>query len=95
LSEILERLRSIGAGRRNQSWTLSVDALTDAVERYRSNGSVGWIRSVLIALFTAVFGRQRGPRAARRLVYELSWRLGGAVTYGARGLPGRLFYTES
>jgi hypothetical protein len=28
-------------------------------------------------------------------VYELSWRLAGAATYGARGLPGRLFYAES
>jgi len=34
-------------------------------------------------------------RAARRLLFEISWRLGGRRTYSAAGLPGRLFYRES
>jgi spore maturation protein CgeB len=94
-SEIVERLRAIGASRSNRPWTLSVDALTGAVSRYRSNGLVAWIRSVLVVPLVLVFGKERGPRAARRLLFELSWRLGGPITYNARGLPGRLFYTES
>ena len=93
--DILERLRSIGAERHARPWTLSVAALDDAVTRYRRKGRAGWLRAALVAPLSLVFGRQRGARAARRLVYELSWRLGGAATYGAGGLPGRLFYAES
>ena len=38
-----------------------------------------------------VFGPIRGPRAARRLVFELSWRLVGRFTFTAAGWPGRMF----
>ena len=93
--DILERLRSIGADRQARPWTLSVAALDDAVTRYRRKGRAGWLRAALVAPLSLMFGRQRGARAARRLVYELSSRLGGAATYGAGGLPGRLFYAES
>jgi spore maturation protein CgeB len=59
----------------------------------------GWLmrafRSCLLVPCMILFGRQRGPRAARRLLFEISWRLGGRRTYSAAGLPGRLFYRES
>ena len=45
--------------------------------------------------FILVWGKVRGPRAARRLMFELSWRLMGRKTYSASGWPGRLFYLES
>jgi spore maturation protein CgeB len=95
IAEILEELRRLRAKRSAQPWTLSVEALARSVEEHRRKGVVGRLRSLLIAAFSIVFGRERGPRAARRLAYELSWRLGGATTYRARGLPGRLFYAES
>ena len=94
-AEILAKLQSIGAGRSNRSWTLSPDALAAAVARHRNNGAIAWLRSVLSTPLTLVFGGQRGPRAARRLLFELSCRLRGASTYCARGWPGRLFYHES
>jgi spore maturation protein CgeB len=93
--EILERLQPLQAKRGVQPWALSVEALAASVERHRSKDLVGWLRRVLIASFSLAFGKERGPRAARRFAYELSWRLCGATTYGARGLPGRLFYAES
>lgn len=49
----------------------------------------------LLALCQLLFGRKRGRRAARRLLFEISWRLCGKRTYSAAGLPGRLFYRES
>lgn len=52
-------------------------------------------RLCLLVPCMILFGRQRGPRAARRLLFEISWRLGGRRTYSAAGLPGRLFYRES
>lgn len=39
-----------------------------------------------------IWGRERGLRAARRILFELSWRFAGAKTYSAAGLPGRVFY---
>jgi spore maturation protein CgeB len=95
ISEILEKLRALQASRRVLPWTLSVEALANCVERHRQKGFAGWLRALLVAAFSLVFGRERGPRAARRFAYELSWRLSGATTYRARGLPGRLFYAES
>jgi spore maturation protein CgeB len=53
------------------------------------------LRALLVLPARILWGARRGPRAARRLVFELSWRLAGARTYSARGLPGRLFYRDS
>lgn len=53
------------------------------------------LRCALLLPCIAIWGKQRGPRAARRILYELSWRLAGAKTYSARGWPGRLFFRES
>lgn len=53
------------------------------------------VRAVITAPCVALFGRARGKRAARRLLFEMSWRLVGGRTYSAAGLPGRLFYAES
>jgi spore maturation protein CgeB len=41
------------------------------------------------------FGEVRGPRAARRIVYELSWRIFGVKIYSSSGWPGRLYYNAS
>jgi spore maturation protein CgeB len=95
IAEILERLRCAGVKRVAQPWTLSVGLIAEAVEKHRHTGLVRWLRFLPVALFSIMFGKVRGPRAARRLAYELSWRLCGPTTYSARGLPGRLFYTES
>lgn len=63
------------------------------------NHETGWLmqvfRSCLLVPCIILFGRKRGPRAARRLMFEISWRLCGRRTYSAAGLPGRLFYRES
>ena len=94
ISEILERLRPLQA-KQIQPWALSAEALAGSVRQHRRKSVAGWLRALLIAAFSLAFGKVRGPRAARRFAYELSWRLCGATTYCARGLPGRLFYAES
>ena len=53
------------------------------------------LRALLCGPATLAFGAVRGPRAARRMLFELSWRVAGRHTYTAGGLPGRLFYRES
>jgi spore maturation protein CgeB len=62
---------------------------------HRPGPALQVLRWLLVLSLSLLFGPRRGPRAARRLLYELSWRLAGAHTYGARGWPGRLFYRES
>lgn len=95
MSAILERLEPLRMERAARPWTLTPQALTVIALRHRRKPLGGWLRPLLVAPFSLAFGDQRGPRAARRFVFEISWRLAGAVTYCARGLPGRLFYAES
>jgi spore maturation protein CgeB len=94
-SLILAQLLSIRSERATKSWTLSADALADAANCHRSRVLACWIRTPLVSMFKLIFGKERGARVARRLLFELSWRLAGATTYCAKGLPGRLFYAES
>jgi spore maturation protein CgeB len=53
------------------------------------------LRSVFIMCAKLIWGAHRGPRAARRIAFELSWRLCREHTYSAAGWPGRMFYKES
>jgi spore maturation protein CgeB len=64
-------------------------------ERHRTNHLGRALRFVFLRVCSAVWGPQRGRRAARTALFELSWRLLGARTYSAAGLPGRLFYGDS
>jgi len=59
--------------------------------RHRLTPALRALRALMIAGGTAIWGRERGIRAARRLAYELSWRLAGETTYSASGWPGRMF----
>ena len=65
--------------------------LEAAVCAHQQGLSLKFFRKLLIAACSLVWGRKRGTRAARRLIFEMSWRLSGSKTYTARGLPGRMF----
>jgi len=69
-----------------------IDALA---ARHRARAWERMLASALTAPASVVWGRRRGPRAARRFLFELSWRVAGERTYSSRGCPGRLFYAES
>ena len=62
---------------------------------YHANLFMKVLRAVLLLLCVAVWGRRRGRRAARRILFELSWRLFGDKTFSSAGWPGILFYNES
>ena len=53
------------------------------------------LRSCIVAPCRMIWGDKRGPRAARRILFEVSWRVAGRKTYSASGWPGRIFYNES
>ncbi len=63
--------------------------------RHRVGLLLSAFRLLLLVPCVIVWGKTRGPRAARRILHELSWRLAGKKTYGVTGWPGRLFYRES
>ncbi len=83
------RLRPAGTGRLDMS----------RFERVARAHQAGVFLRLLAAIIRLpclmIWGRQRGPRAARRLLFELCWRLSGGRVYSARGLPGRIFYHDS
>jgi spore maturation protein CgeB len=72
-----------------------LEAFCKAASRHRLNGGLRLLRKVLTAPCVWIWGQQRGSRAARRILFELSWRLCGKTTYSAAGWPGRIFYRES
>ena len=64
----------------------------DELARAHRVGSVSrFLREIIVLLCVLIWGNERGPRAARRLMFELSWRLLGKRTFTAAGWPGRLF----
>ena len=68
----------------------------DDIERkYKTGLILKLFRGVLQFPCVLIWGKERGPRAARRILFELSWRLVGEKTYSVSGWPGRLFYKES
>lgn len=89
LKELTERVKN--RSRVPIGWSL-FEVVADG---HRLSPMLKMVRSLLINVGSIIWGRQRGPRAARRLAFELSWRLRGAWTYRAAGWPGRLFYRES
>lgn len=64
-------------------------------KRHKAGLLLKAFKQVLLLPCLMIWGRQRGPRAARRILFELSWRLIGKKTYSVSGWPGRLFYKES
>lgn len=49
------------------------------------------VRWSLVKSCSLVWGPEWGPRAARRMVFEVTRRVCGARTFGARSIPGRMF----
>jgi spore maturation protein CgeB len=66
-----------------------------AARRHRMGPALKLFRALTVACASLLWGKKRGPRAARRMLFELSWRFFGARTYAATGWPGRMFYRES
>jgi len=53
------------------------------------------VKMLIVGPCVLIWGRYRGPRAARRAIFEIGWRLAGRKVYSAGGWPGRMFYRQS
>ena len=49
------------------------------------------IRWILVRVFSLIWGRDRGLKASRRIVFELSWRIAKENTFSRSGWPARMF----
>lgn len=87
-------MRNAAARRSRKDWALAPSALDGAIKRHAVGPVLKAVSTGLMGLSRVAFGPIVGPKAARRLVHEASWRLSGARTYRAAGLPGRMFYGD-
>lgn len=74
---------------------LDAALLAHCVFEHEVGPSLSILASLTRRMSTLLLGPKWGPRAVRRAMYEIGWRCAGKRVYGARGWPGRLFYTES
>jgi spore maturation protein CgeB len=70
------------------TWVFTFDT---ALSAHQMTRILKLLRLLLVGISNLIWGRTRGPRAARRLVFEVSWRFLGEKTFTASGLPGRMF----
>ena len=63
-------------------------------KRHTKPGYLRATANLLTVIGVLIFGKHRGPRFARRVCFEFSWRLAGGRTYRASGLVGRMFYGQ-
>ena len=93
---LLDHVQAHGAPeRRQRPWQIDAGQLQRLVDLHRKIKSIMPLRLAVEGVTRAVLGPEKGARSARRIVFEASWRLAGERTFGAAGLPGRLFFRES
>lgn len=95
LFEEARRLKAAGTTARptpQRHFQFDQAAFTKLAARHTRTRWLRVIGTLLAWPAVLIWGRERGLRAARRVLFELSWRLAGAKTYSAAGLPGRVFY---
>ncbi len=64
---------------------------SDPWQRHQMSAPLEALRGLTVGAARLAWGPKRGPRAARRLMFEASWRLAGSHTFSAGGWPGRMF----
>lgn len=81
--------------RTNSKHPINFQSFSELALQHEINSILKFFKFIILIPCIMIWGKSRGPRAARRIVYELSWRLIGKRTYSVKGWPGRLFYNES
>jgi spore maturation protein CgeB len=101
LSSLLGRAQKLMAGQTEKglkikdSNTINMNCLQKLESAHAPSPLLYVLKYFLLLPCTAIWGRKRGPRAARRILFEIYWRIAGKKTYSVTGWPGRIFYKES
>ncbi|MBE9085675.1 glycosyltransferase family 1 protein [Tolypothrix sp. LEGE 11397] len=70
---------------------LSQLSLNDACDSHKISWELKVLSVILLWFCRLIFGQEKGSKAARRIIFELSWRLFKKTTFTASGWPGRMF----
>lgn len=65
-----------------------------AVLEHKKSFLLSMGKIVLVFFGQLIYGKEKGKRFVRRVVYELSWRVFKEDTYRSKGIVGRMFYCE-
>jgi spore maturation protein CgeB len=66
-------------------------SIAHSVSKHQLNPTLTSSRAALLFICSLIFGKQRSTISARRISFELSWRILGQKTYLAAGWVGRMF----
>ena len=83
------------AHRKDVNEDVNMDQFEDLAQAHKVGHSLKLIKLIVLFPCILIWGKRRGSRAARRLIFEISWRIFGRKTYSVVGLPGRMFYKSS
>ncbi|MDL5046154.1 glycosyltransferase [Oscillatoria amoena NRMC-F 0135] len=89
LGPILTRAAELVANKIHLAGLISIPK--DFGVKYELSPSLKVVKALVTSLCRLIWGENRGHRAARRFIFEISWRLFGKKTYTATGYPGRMF----
>ncbi|MDQ6962942.1 MAG: glycosyltransferase [Mariprofundaceae bacterium] len=81
--------------RQNKTTDIDFQQFEAVAVRHRLNFLLIILKYILLAPCVLIWGKQRGHRAARRFLFECSWRFFGKKTYSVTNWAGRLFYKHS
>jgi spore maturation protein CgeB len=95
LKEILEKAFENSKGSPVKPETTVCSEFLIVAQKHNLSPLLRLSRGIFVSCCQLIWGKQRGPRAARQIVFEISRRLLGSRVFTAQGLPGRLFYKES
>jgi spore maturation protein CgeB len=95
IETLVGQLSALFAERASRTRSGGVVSIEEAIRRHKTGRVLRGLKDVGVGAASLLFGRAKGARALRRLLFECSWRLAGSHTYSAAGIPGRLFYQES
>jgi spore maturation protein CgeB len=91
MEKVLQAVEKVNHKRDGSNSVLPSVHLDHAIASHKLTFALRLIRNCLVVIGILLLGKKQGPRAARRFLYEASWRIFGEKTYTAAGLPGRLF----
>jgi spore maturation protein CgeB len=91
LVQLAVERRGLRAGGKSAGAGVETSGAMETLPAGRLGAALGALRWFLVKACGMVWGAERGPKAARRLVFAASRRIFGAGTFSARSLPGRMF----
>lgn len=95
LSPLLKQAVEWRKSRAPASHTIDFDQFEAIAQSHSPHFLLRMLKFTILLPCLLIWGKERGPRAARRFIYELTWRYLGRKAYSATNWAGRIFYKQS